>query len=562
VVLVALVLLAVLGVRGIQRSRESAIENARAMARVAVEQASESFLQDWEQLRESARKVWELAMVPMPPGQVGEAEAAYLRSLKMQPKEADAALAKIQAEHPDAMTSSGLPLAPFIAWERLQRPENEADIPGRAETLARTAVEEKPSLVSGRLLEAAANWLKERGVAAEPLRIWQKRWREDEAIRNGLARASENSRAKERQWVELESDAWWIEADGEGVWRVTTKEQIEAAAHAANQRVSSILPKPAELVIAWAERPLLSHSAGERLAIHDHENLQVLATVRDVAELYREQRAQTYWLAALLAISLLGVLGGFLAMQRALHTERQLNQQKSDFVSSVSHELRTPVSSMRLMLENLEHDRVPGESARQEYLRLLGSECRRLSALIENVLDFARIENDRKVYAMGETDVASMLRDTIQMLQPQAAERRQKLTLKIEPMNEAPHLDALAMQQAVINLVENAMKFSPAETTIAVTAGPRDAVSWQLSVTDEGPGIAASEHARIFERFYRVGNELRRETQGAGIGLAIVQHTVHAHGGRIEVDSAPGRGSTFTLILPYHSEASPAIPAT
>src|SRR5687768_8173024 len=113
VVIVALILLAVLGARGIQRSRESAIENARRMARVAVEQASESFLQDWEQLRKAARTVRELTIVPVPSGQVGEAEAAYLRALQMQPNEADAALSRIQVEHSDAMTSSGLPLAPF-----------------------------------------------------------------------------------------------------------------------------------------------------------------------------------------------------------------------------------------------------------------------------------------------------------------------------------------------------------------------------------------------------------------------------------------------------------------
>jgi signal transduction histidine kinase len=209
---------------------------------------------------------------------------------------------------------------------------------------------------------------------------------------------------------------------------------------------------------------------------------------------------------------------------------------------------------MRLMLENLQSGAVETDAARQNYLQLLGSECHRLSALIENVLDFARIEHNRKIYHMAEADVAAMIHDAVQLMQPHAAQRRQKLIADLETIEPAPQIDALALQQAVINLIDNAMKFSPADTKITISARRRDEKTWQLSVADEGPGIPESEHERIFERFYRIGNELRRETQGAGIGLAIVKHTVEAHGGRIEVDSQPGRGATFVLILPYTQE--------
>jgi signal transduction histidine kinase len=292
------------------------------------------------------------------------------------------------------------------------------------------------------------------------------------------------------------------------------------------------------------------------LAAKTSGRLWIRALLLDSDGLYEQQRRQTFWLAALLAIALVSVSLAFFAMQRALHSERQLGQQKSDFVSSVSHELRAPVASMRLMLENLQSGAVRTASERENYLQLLESECRRLSALIENVLDFARIEHQRKVYHLAEADVAALVRDAIDLLQPRAAQRRQEIRADVRPLPTAPCIDAVAIQQALINLIDNAIKFSPTATTIDVTVAPHDGESWQLSVADRGPGIPASEHNRIFERFYRIGDELRRETRGSGIGLSIVRHTVEAHGGRIVVDSRPGAGATFRLMIPYAREAA------
>ena len=148
----------------------------------------------------------------------------------------------------------------------------------------------------------------------------------------------------------------------------------------------------------WAGKDLVPPSDGEILATRDLQNITATAILTAPEKLFREQRQQTLWLSALLAVALLAVLSAFLALQKSLASERVLNQQKSDFVASVSHELRAPVSSLRLMLENLQNGATVAEPARAEYLKLMEGECRRLSALIENVLDFARIEAGREVF--------------------------------------------------------------------------------------------------------------------------------------------------------------------
>jgi signal transduction histidine kinase len=210
--------------------------------------------------------------------------------------------------------------------------------------------------------------------------------------------------------------------------------------------------------------------------------ISVTAFLVDPDALYLQQRWQTFWLTALLTVALAAVLIAFYTMQRALDSERQLNRQKSDFVASVSHELRAPVASMRLMLENLESGAVPDETAPGAYLRLLEGECRRLSALIENVLDFARIEHNRKIYHMADCDVSALVRDTIDLLKPRAAQRHQTLSSELQPLDPAPCIDAIAIQQALINLIDNAMKFS-----LAIAIAPHD---------DQNFGSTSGETAR------------------------------------------------------------------
>ena len=252
-------------------------------------------------------------------------------------------------------------------------------------------------------------------------------------------------------------------------------------------------------------------------------------------------------------------IGGWQA-NRAFRRQLALSEEKSNFVSSVSHELRAPLASMRLLAEGLASGRVQEEVKRREYAGFLVQETRRLGALVENVLDFAGLEQGRKRYDFGPTDVVKLVQETVKLVEPLAAERGVRVGFATE---EGAALtaswDGRAVQRALLNLLDNALKHSPKDSVVTVrlesspadrTGSPEASTTVRIAVTDHGPGIPPEDHARIFDRFVRRGSELRRETQGIGLGLALVKHIAEAHGGRVRVASVPGEGATFTLELP------------
>jgi signal transduction histidine kinase len=271
--------------------------------------------------------------------------------------------------------------------------------------------------------------------------------------------------------------------------------------------------------------------------------------------LYARQAQRTRWFGALIVASAVAAVMGLLAAWRSFRREQQLNEMKTNFVSSVSHELRAPIASVRLMAENLESDKIREPEKQREYFRFIGQECRRLSSLIENVLDFSRIEQGRKQYEFEPADLVALTQTTVQLMEPYAAEKGVALELKPAPGRSRANrieleVDGRAIQQAIVNLIDNAIKHSAKGQTVTIEIGPGSPSGFNLSVSDLGPGIPKAEQEKIFERFYRLGSELRRETQGIGIGLSIVKHIVAAHGGRVTVESKSGQGSRFTIILP------------
>jgi signal transduction histidine kinase len=223
---------------------------------------------------------------------------------------------------------------------------------------------------------------------------------------------------------------------------------------------------------------------------------------------------------------------------------------KSDFVSNVSHELRTPLSLIRLYAETLEMGRVTPEKHR-EYFQIIRKESERLSALINNILDFSRIEAGRKEYDFRETDMRELVHNTLDSYRYQIEQNGFTFEERVDPV-PAMRVDREAIARSLLNLVNNALKYSQDRKYIGVNLY-RENGNVNLEVVDHGIGIPAQEQQKIFEKFYRVGDPLVHNTKGSGLGLSLVRHIVEAHGGQVGVDSTPGEGSKFTIRLPIDS---------
>jgi len=222
---------------------------------------------------------------------------------------------------------------------------------------------------------------------------------------------------------------------------------------------------------------------------------------------------------------------------------------KSDFVSNVSHELRTPLALIRLYAETLELGRINTREKKHQYYRIIRKESERLTALINNILDFSRIEAGRKEYEFRETDIADLVRNTLDSYRYQIEQQGFALEEAIDTELPVVRIDREAIARALVNLVNNALKYSRDDKYIRVKLY-RDNGSVKLEVADHGIGIARRDQTKIFEKFYRAGDPLVHNTKGSGLGLSLVRHITEAHGGAIEVESSPGAGSKFVMSLP------------
>ena len=262
-----------------------------------------------------------------------------------------------------------------------------------------------------------------------------------------------------------------------------------------------------------------------------------------IEEVMQARLVRDLSLIGLLALVLL--IGAGIAY-RNVRREVELARIKSTFVSNVSHELRTPLSLIRMYVETLELGRVTSETQRQHYYRVISQETLRLSRLINNILNFSRIEAGRKDFRMAPTDLNAVVRDVLDRytltLEQQGFETVSRLDEALPPVRG----DAESITEALINLVDNATKYSTDRKKVALTTGG-DGEAVFVEVADEGIGIAPEDQTRIFDAFYRASDSLVHDTKGTGLGLALVHKIMEAHGGRVTVDSRPGRGSRFRL---------------
>jgi signal transduction histidine kinase len=255
----------------------------------------------------------------------------------------------------------------------------------------------------------------------------------------------------------------------------------------------------------------------------------------------------------ILAVLSLLMIGGLVLTYRSVSKEMALARLKSDFVSNVSHELRTPLSLIQLYAETLELGRIQTQDKKDEYYRIIRKESERLGRLINNILDFSRIEAGRKEYDMRETDIAELVRSTLDAYRYQIEKNGFEFEMSIDSSIPAVRVDREAIARALVNLVNNALKYSADEKFLVVRLYQTDGVV-KLEVVDRGIGIARRDQSKIFEKFYRTCDPLVHNTKGSGLGLSLVRHITQAHGGRVEVESTPGKGSKFTLLLPLSGD--------
>lgn len=258
-------------------------------------------------------------------------------------------------------------------------------------------------------------------------------------------------------------------------------------------------------------------------------------------------------------LSLIIVLGAMWLHAKAAEREMALAELKANFVADVSHELKTPLAMIHMFAETLQSGRVTSEEKRQEYYAIILRESTRLTQLINNILDFARIEAGRHQFDLQPTDIAEVVRETYEAYLPELERNGFEHHLSIEEDLPPINADRNALVQVLINLFTNAIKYSKDEFYLAVELEAdtrRNHRGVVLSVHDRGIGVRPEERARLFDGFYRSADTQVRQTRGTGLGLALVKNIVEAHQGTLDVESRLVKGSSFRIFLPASDQAA------
>jgi signal transduction histidine kinase len=299
---------------------------------------------------------------------------------------------------------------------------------------------------------------------------------------------------------------------------------------------------PAEIESARLAFPMLFYPADNiraRLAAGVEPSLWAIDV--GAAPFATALSGQRYWPTALTMLLMLAALG--LTVQ-AHRRSAELARMQTDFVAHVSHQLKTPLSLLSTATETLQMDRIRSPEKLSEYLDTIRAEAARLSALVQRVLEFSRVQQQRS-YEFEQVDLGALVRETVDAF-AHGLNQPERFQVRLNRPGPFVQADPAALEQVVANLLDNAVKYSRADQPVTVSVRA-ERLSAVIEVADRGVGIAPAEQARIFERFYRVPGAGHR--QGFGLGLPIVRELVHAQGGRVDVSSVPGAGSTFRVTL-------------
>lgn len=276
------------------------------------------------------------------------------------------------------------------------------------------------------------------------------------------------------------------------------------------------------------------------------ELLQTPATGLEILDLRRN-----FYFWTILTLLVVLAFGAFLIVRTIAH-EMEILKIKSDFVSSVSHEFKTPLTSIKALMERLVDGKVRDAGKMDQYFSIIAQDTDKLTRLVNNLLDFSKIEEGKKEYVFSDTDIVRIATEQVQGFKNERALAGREIRLEITGEIPTLRADADALSRALANLLSNAVKFTPPGKAIRVGLSS-DGENVVLEVEDEGIGIHPDEVGKVFEKFFQGRNALDQSVKGTGLGLTLVKHIVEAHGGRILVESRPGLGSKFSLVFPIKS---------
>ena len=387
-----------------------------------------------------------------------------------------------------------------------------------------------------------------------------------------LGRAGALQQAARRDALEAEARELWSDLQT-GRWKLSASEYAARKQEVEQWLGVSVTEESDRRAVAeaagwlWQNRRSLTTPGYQRLALPGSEVIAAwtpagtairaaVAGPQHMSTLLTDVRTEASSRRATLAAALVGValvlLVGWYLILRSIARERRAVELQSDFISTVSHEFRSPLTSMAHLTEMLDAGRMPDESQRATY-RMLLRDTHRLRRLVEDLLDFRRFETGPAALRLEPVNVRDLVTATAADFQAHGAPPGYAIDIRIpdEPVMLAADRDALT--RAIWNLLDNAVKYSPHCHTVWLTV-TRDPGRMAITVRDQGLGIPADEQQRVFERFSRGAQARALRIKGTGIGLAIVRHIIRAHGGDVSLTSEPGRGSTFTLLLPDATE--------
>jgi signal transduction histidine kinase len=259
-----------------------------------------------------------------------------------------------------------------------------------------------------------------------------------------------------------------------------------------------------------------------------------------------------FYLFALLLVLGVSLFGGYL-LWRDVNRDMKMAEERSQFIAGVSHELRTPLTAIRMYAETLAMGRAATPEASKQYIETILTEGERLSRLVDNVLDFAKIEQGKRLYRFRRCSLQEVVRTAVQTLEHPLSEQGFVVRMEIDEAVPQLQADSDALMRAVLNLLSNAMKYSGKSREIEVRLMVRRNTA-VIRIRDHGFGLPESEQEQIFEKFYRAPQPDGQSVPGTGLGLTLVRHVAEEHGGGVEVKSKPGEGSTFSLVLPLDRE--------